>query len=587
MRLLDQTIAAIGPPDAAAMTAARQRQEQLTKPAGSLGELEELSVRLAGLAGVCPPPLPEPATVAIFAADHGVHAQRVTPWPQEVTAQMVANFLSSGAVINALAAQVGARVEVIDVGVAADLPAATGLRQRKIRPGTADMTAGPAMTMAQATLAIETGIEVARDLVGSGARCLLTGDMGIANTTASAALIAAFTGASADQVTGRGTGVDDETLARKVDVVRRALALHQAELTDPVRTLAAVGGLEHAALAGFLLGAAASRVPAVLDGVIACAAALAARALAPDVVHCLVASHLSAEPGAGYALRALGLRPVLDLGLRLGEGSGAALALPIVQSAARVLREVATFGSAQVSTSENAAAEAVTAGQRQPGPGQPEPGQPEQGRSGQGQTGQDQTGQDQTGQDQTGQVQPAQGRGHRVLVLGGARSGKSVTAEQMLATHAEVDYLATGPLPGAGDEEWDQRVAAHLRRRPASWRTIATLDLVAHLGEQVGRPALVDCLSTWLAGVMDECGLWTGRAGADETLAGRIDALVHAWQATSRHVVAVSNEVGSGVVPATAAGRRFRDELGSLNTRIAAHSEEAWLCTAGIARRLR
>jgi nicotinate-nucleotide--dimethylbenzimidazole phosphoribosyltransferase len=546
--LLDQTIAAIGPPDAAAMTAARQRQEQLTKPAGSLGALEELSVRLAGLAGVSPPPLPEPATVAIFAADHGVHAQRVTPWPQEVTAQMVANFLGSGAVINALAAQAGARVEVIDVGVAADLPSAAGLRQRKVMPGTADMTAGPAMTVAQAVLAIETGIEVARDLVEDGARCLLTGDMGIANTTASAALIAAFTGAGAEQVTGRGTGVDDETLARKVDVVRRALALHQAELTDPVRALAAVGGLEHAALTGFLLGAAAARVPAVLDGVIACAAALAACALAPDVAGCLVASHLSAEPGAGYALRALGLRPLLDLGLRLGEGSGAVLALPIVQSAARVLREVATFGSAHVSTSQNAAvAESGTAGQ---------------GRSG-------------------------QRRGHRVLVLGGARSGKSVTAERMLGTHAEVHYIATGPPVGAGDDEWDQRVAAHRRRRPAGWQTTATLDLVNQLGEADGRPVLVDCLSTWLAGVMDECGLWTGRAGADEALAGRLDALVNAWQASGRHVVAVSNEVGSGVVPATAAGRRFRDELGSLNARIAAQSEETWLCTAGIARRLR
>lgn len=350
--LLDDTIAAIAPPDAAAMALARDRQERLTKPPGSLGVLEELSVRLAGLAGQCPPPLPEPAVVAIFAGDHGVHAQQVTPWPQEVTAQMVANFLASGAVVNAIAAQAGAEVCVIDVGVAADLPAAPGLLPRKVRPGTADMTAGPAMSRGEAVRAIEVGIETARDLVAAGNRCLLTGDMGIANTTASAALIAVFTGAEAGQVTGRGTGIDDATWTRKVEVVRRALALHQADPADPVGALAAFGGLEHAAIAGFLLGAAALRVPVVLDGVIACAAALAACAAAPQVAGCLIAGHLSTEPGAGRALAALGLRPLLDLDLRLGEGSGAALALPIVQSAARVLRDVATFDSAGISGEE-------------------------------------------------------------------------------------------------------------------------------------------------------------------------------------------------------------------------------------------
>lgn len=347
--LLADTVAAVGPPDPAALAQARDRQELLTKPPGSLGELEDLSVRLAGLAGECPPPLPEPAVVAVFAGDHGVHAQAVTPWPQEVTAQMVTNFLASGAVINAIAAQVGAEVCVVDVGVAADLPPAAGLLQRKVRAGTADMTAGPAMSRAEAERAVETGIEVARDLVAAGNRCLVTGDMGIANTTASAALIAAFTGADPAEVTGRGTGVDDETWARKVDVVRRALQRHQPDPADPLGVLAAVGGLEHAALAGFLLGAAALRVPAVLDGVIAGASALAAVAFAPDVVHGLVAGHRSTEPGAARALAELGLRPLLDLDLRLGEGSGAVLALPVVQSAARVLRDVATFDSAGVS----------------------------------------------------------------------------------------------------------------------------------------------------------------------------------------------------------------------------------------------
>ena len=348
-RLLADTVAAVRPLDQAAAAQARERQEMLTKPSGSLGVLESVSVQLAGIAGECPPPLPEPAVVAVFAADHGVHAQGVTPWPQEVTAQMVANFLACGAVVNAIAAQAGAEVCVVDVGVAADLPAAPGLLPRKVRPGTADMTAGPAMTRAEAERAVETGIETARDLAAAGNRCLLTGDMGIANTTASAALIAVFTGADPAEVTGRGTGIDDPTLARKVDVVRRALDRHQPDPADPLGVLAAVGGLEHAALAGFILGGAALRLPVLLDGVIACAAALVARAFAPDVTGSLIAGHLSTEPGARRALDALGLRPLLDLDLRLGEGSGAALALPVVAAAARVLRDVATFDSAGVS----------------------------------------------------------------------------------------------------------------------------------------------------------------------------------------------------------------------------------------------
>ena len=347
--LLDDTIAAIRPLDAAAVAAARERQEMLTKPSGSLGRLEDVSVQLAGIAGQCPPPLPDLAVVAVFAADHGVHAQGVSPWPQEVTAQMVANFLASGAAVNAIAAQADADVCVVDVGVAADLPAAPGLLSRKVRPGTADMTTEPAMTLDEARRAVETGIEIAMDLAAAGHRCLITGDMGIANTTASAALIAVFTGADAEQVTGRGTGIDDATWTRKVDVVRRALALHDADAADPLSVLAAVGGLEHAALAGFILGGAAKRVPVMLDGVIACAAALAARAFAPDVTDCLIAGHLSTEPGARRALDSLGLRPLLDLGMRLGEGSGAVLALPVVAAAARVLRDMATFDSAGVS----------------------------------------------------------------------------------------------------------------------------------------------------------------------------------------------------------------------------------------------
>jgi nicotinate-nucleotide--dimethylbenzimidazole phosphoribosyltransferase len=345
---LADVLAAIAPPDAEAMAAARERQDRMTKPRGSLGALEEVSVRLAGLAGRCPPPLPEPACVAVFAADHGVHAQGVTPWPQEVTAQMVANFLAGGAVVNAFAAQAGAEVTVVDIGVAAELEAVPGLLPRKIARGTADFTTGPAMTRDQGMAALVTGAEVARDLVAAGNRCLVTGDMGIANTTASAALICAFTGADAADATGRGTGIDAVTYARKIDVVCRGLDRHKPDPADPVGVLAAFGGFEHAALAGFILGAAALRVPVILDGVIAGAAALATVALAPDAAGACFAGHRSAEPGHAVTLSYLGLRPLVDLGLRLGEGTGAVLALPLVQSAARALRDVATFDSAGV-----------------------------------------------------------------------------------------------------------------------------------------------------------------------------------------------------------------------------------------------
>ncbi|GGK38354.1 hypothetical protein GCM10010124_34000 [Pilimelia terevasa] len=342
------TVAAVRPADAAAMAAARQRQARLTKPPGSLGALEDLSVRLAGIAGVCPPPLPEPAALAIFAGDHGVHAAGVTPWPQEVTGQMVANFLAGGAVVNAFARQVGAAVTVVDVGVAGPLPAAPDLRDLRVRPGTGNLLTGPAMSRDEAVQALAAGITVAGELCDGGARILLCGDMGIANTTPSAALVAAFTGTAPGAVTGRGTGVDDATYARKVEVVAAALARHRPDPADPVGVLAAVGGLEHAALAGYLLAAAARRVPVVVDGVIAAAAALAAAALAPAAVDAMVAGHLSVEPGAGVALAHLGLAPVLDLGLRLGEGTGAVLALPVVAAAVRALREVATFDSAGV-----------------------------------------------------------------------------------------------------------------------------------------------------------------------------------------------------------------------------------------------
>ncbi|MFE6592846.1 nicotinate-nucleotide--dimethylbenzimidazole phosphoribosyltransferase [Streptomyces sp. NPDC057781] len=346
--LLAETVAQIRPLDAKALGEAWERQKRMTKPAGALGMLEIISAQLSGLSRQCPPPIPEPAAVAVFAGDHGVHAQGVTPWPQEVTAQMVANFLGGGAVCNAFATQVGAEVCVVDVGVATDLPATPGLLPRKVRAGTSDMTTGPAMSREEAKQAIEVGIETARDLVAAGNKALLTGEMGIANTTASAALISVFTGADPADVTGRGTGINDETLARKTEVVRRALDVHQPDPADPIGVLAAVGGFEHAAMVGLLLGGASLRTPVILDGVSAGAAALVARAIAPEVLAACIAGHRSAEPGHVAALNKLGLRPLVDLDLRLGEGTGALLALPMVQSTARAMHEVATFDSAGV-----------------------------------------------------------------------------------------------------------------------------------------------------------------------------------------------------------------------------------------------
>jgi nicotinate-nucleotide--dimethylbenzimidazole phosphoribosyltransferase len=352
MSMLTETVAAITPASIEAMAAAEERQSMLTKPRGSLGALEDLGTRLCGMYGECPPPLPAPVTIAVFAGDHGVHAQGVSPWPQEVTAQMVGNFLAGGAVINAFGRQIGAEVVVIDVGVAGAVPQAPGLQARKIAAGTADMTQGPAMTAAQVQAAIDVGIEVARDCVAQGSRLLVTGDMGIANTTASAALISVFTGLDVAEVTGRGTGIDNLMLEHKVSVIETAIRINKASPQDPRAALAGVGGLEHAGVVGYLLAAAALRTPVILDGVIACSAALVARAIAPCAADYWVAGHRSVEPGASAALTHLGLVPLVDLEMRLGEGSGAALAVPLVQASARILREVATFDSAGVSNKE-------------------------------------------------------------------------------------------------------------------------------------------------------------------------------------------------------------------------------------------
>lgn len=338
--------AAVRALDDGAVADALALQDRLTKPRGALGRLEAIGTQLAGIAGECPPPLPTPAAVVVFAGDHGVVAEGVTPWPQEVTAQMVANFLAGGAAINVLARQMGASVTVVDVGVATPIAAAEGLVSRNVRAGTANLAVEPAMTVGECRSALDAGVGAAVDAFEGGARALVTGEMGIGNTTAAAALIAAYTGRPAADVTGRGTGVDDAGLAHKIAVVERALARSTA--SDPLTVLADLGGLEIAALAGFVVGGAAAGVPVVVDGVIAGAALLAAERLAPGAARRCFAGHRSTEPGAQAVLDELGLQPLLDLSLRLGEGTGACLALPVIEAAARVMREMATFDSAGV-----------------------------------------------------------------------------------------------------------------------------------------------------------------------------------------------------------------------------------------------
>ena len=338
----------IRPLDGAAMATAQARQNDLTKPPGSLGRLESLSIQLAGITGERLPRVDRKAVI-ILAGDHGIVAEGVSAYPSEVTAQMVLNFLRGGAAINVLARQAGARVIVADVGVAADLPDHPQLLHRKISHGTANFARGPAMTREQAARAVETGIEILSNEVDRGLDLVATGEMGIGNTTPASAISALYTGLPVAQVTGRGTGVDDEGLARKVEAIERALALHKPDPCDPLGVLAAVGGFEIGAIAGVCLGAAAHRVPVVVDGFISAAGALIAAALCPAVKPYLIASHLSVERGHAPLWQALGLRPLLDMDLRLGEGTGAALAMNLVEAACRILAEMATFADAGVS----------------------------------------------------------------------------------------------------------------------------------------------------------------------------------------------------------------------------------------------
>lgn len=345
---MNLNLPSIPPFDETAAEAARQRQNRLTKPTGALGRLESLSIQLAGITAR-PRPRFQNKAVILMAADHGVAGEGVSAYPPEVTAQMVLNFQRGGAAINVLTRQAGAQVSVVDIGVNYDFQNMPGIWHRKIARGTANLRRQPAMTRAQAEQAIQTGIEVAEEHIRQGVDLIATGEMGIGNTTPAAAITAVMAGKPVEAVTGRGTGLDEAGLARKIEVIRSAIALHQPNPADALDVLAKIGGLEIGGLAGVMLAAAARRVPVVVDGFISGAAALIAAGLKPEIKPYLIASHLSQEIGHRAVWEALGLRPLLDLDLRLGEGSGAVLAFHLIEAAARILDEMATFDEAGVS----------------------------------------------------------------------------------------------------------------------------------------------------------------------------------------------------------------------------------------------
>jgi nicotinate-nucleotide--dimethylbenzimidazole phosphoribosyltransferase len=346
--LLTKTIANIKPLDKTAMLKAVERQDSLTKPAGSLGRLEAVSVQIAGIQGKPLPQIKNKAVI-VMAADHGVVAQGISAFPQEVTSQMVLNFLHGGAAINVISRQAGARVIIVDMGVAGKLEANPALLSRRVVAGTKDMSKGPAMTLLQAQQAVEAGIEIVNAECKKGLDLVATGDMGIGNTTASSAICAIMAGKNAAEVTGRGTGLDDKQLQNKIRVINEAIALNKPDAAKALEVLAKVGGFEIGGLAGVILGAAANRVPVVIDGFISGAAALIAAGICPQSRDYMIAGHCSVEPGHKIMLQHLGLKPLLDLEMRLGEGTGAALAMMLVETSVHILAEMATFAEAGVS----------------------------------------------------------------------------------------------------------------------------------------------------------------------------------------------------------------------------------------------
>ena len=338
----------IPPFDEEAAKRAAARQRELTKPAGALGRLEDLSVQLAGITAQERPQFDRKAVI-LMAADHGVAREGVSAYPPQVTRQMAANIAGGGAAVSVLARQAGARVVAVDIGIAGDTRAIEGLLQYKVAPGSGNMREGPALTRTQVEQAINVGLRVVREQAEQGLDIVALGEMGIGNTTPAAALTAVFTGAPVEQVTGRGTGLDDAGLAHKMDVIKESIHVNQPDADDALDVLSKLGGLDIAGLVGVIIGAASLRLPVVVDGFISAAAALTAVRLLPQVRPNLIASHRSLEAGHDVICENMGFEPLLDLKMRLGEGSGAVLALHLVEAAARILNEMSTFSDAGVS----------------------------------------------------------------------------------------------------------------------------------------------------------------------------------------------------------------------------------------------
>ena len=341
MSLLEKTVQQIGELDQASMQKTQDRLNFLIKPPGSLGVLEELALQLSGIYAD-PMPKPGKKAIIVMGADHGVYAEGVTGFPQMVTAVMMPQFATGGTGVCVLARHAGATVTPVDIGVLTPIDH-PGVLNRKIKAGTDNMAKGPAMTREEAIRAIEVGIEVANDEMAKGAVVLGTGDMGIANTTPSSAILAVLGGFSPDEVTGRGTGIDDEMLKKKTNIIRTAIEVNNPDKNDPIDVLSKVGGLEIAGIAGIVLAAAANRVPVVVDGFISSAGALVAARLAPKAISFMVPSHCSAEQAHRAMLESIGLRPMLDMKMRLGEGTGAALTFSLIDAGLKVLHEMATF----------------------------------------------------------------------------------------------------------------------------------------------------------------------------------------------------------------------------------------------------
>lgn len=333
--------------DRASMDEAKSRQDSLTKPLGSLGKLEDISIQIAGIKKDARPSI-DKKVIIVMAGDHGISEAGVSAFPKEVTPQMVLNFANGGAGINVLSRHVGAEVRIVDIGVDADIESEVVIN-KKIKMGTDNFVNGPAMTRDEAISALNVGIDIVTDEVLSGADLIATGDMGIGNTTASTAILRVLSGLDINEITGRGTGIDEEGLVRKQELILEAIQMNDPNSGDAIDVLSKLGGLEIAGLAGVTLGAAMNRVPVIIDGFISAAAALVAAKIAPRSVEYMIASHISVEPGHGFIWRELGLDPILDLNMRLGEGTGAALTMSIVEAACKVLSEMATFAEASVS----------------------------------------------------------------------------------------------------------------------------------------------------------------------------------------------------------------------------------------------